>query len=180
MVKVKEEAVKRAAKVKLVLLDVHGVMTSNEVLYDDDGRRYRPFSHQDGFGVNALLVNGIEVAIITRMSKLVAARAKDIGIKRYYESKEKERKYQELLEELQLTDEQVCYVGDEIIDLAAMKRAGFAVAPSDACAEAKEVAHYVTDAAGGKGVVRELAELILRAQGKWEAFVELVQRKGWG
>lgn len=180
MVKDREEAVRRAQKVKLVLLDVHGVMTTNEVLYDEEGRRLRVFSHQDGFGVNALLVNNIEVAIITRKSQHVAARAKDIGIKRYYESKEKEQKYLELLQELQLTDEEVCFVGDEIIDLAAMKRAGFAVAPSDACAEAKEVAHYVTNAAGGRGVVRELAEFILRAQGKWEPFVELVQKKGWG
>jgi 3-deoxy-D-manno-octulosonate 8-phosphate phosphatase (KDO 8-P phosphatase) len=180
MVKNVEDAVRRAQKIKLVLLDVHGVMTTNEVIYDDEGRRYRPFSHQDGFGINALMVNGIEVAIITRMSKMVAARAKDLGIKRYYESKEKEKKYEELLQELQLTDEEVCYVGDEIIDLAAMKRAGFAVAPSDACAEAKEVAHYVTNAAGGRGVVRELAEFILKAQGKWDSFVELVQKKGWG
>lgn len=180
MVKDREEALRRAKAVKLVILDVHGVLTDGTVIYNDEGQRWRVFAHEDGFGCNALMTNGIEIAIITRVSKVAQARAKDLGIKRYYETKEKVKKYEELLAELGITDAEVCYVGDEIIDLGVMKRVGFAVAPANAAKEALEVAHYVTEKPGGKGVVRELAEFILRAQGKWAPFVEKVMQMGWG
>ena len=83
------------------------------------------------------------------------------------------------MEELQITDEEVCYVGDEVIDLGVMQRVGFAVAPSDAKGQALEAAHWVTEKAGGKGVARELAEMILVVQGKWDKFCEKVSSKGW-
>jgi len=173
------EAVERAKKVKLVIFDVHGVLTDNTVIYTDEGQRLRAFCHEDGFGSNALMFCGIEVAVITRKSKSVAARMEDVGIKRFYETKEKIAQYEKLLEELNITDEEVCYVGDEVIDLGVMKRVGFAVAPSDAKKQALEAAHWVTEKAGGKGVARELAEFILEAQGKWDKFCEKVMSKGW-
>jgi len=173
------EAVERAKKVKLVVFDVHGVLTDNDVIYDKDGNRSRVFCHEDGFGCNALMLCGIEVAVITRASKSIAARMEDIGIKRYYATKEKIAQYEKLLEELNITDEEVCYVGDEVIDLGVMKRVGFAVAPSDSKKQALEVAHWITQKAGGRGVARELAEFILEAQGKWEPFCEKVTSKGW-
>ncbi len=124
-------AVEKAKKIKLVILDVHGVLTPTDVLYDSEGNRYRTFSHDDGFGANCLMHGGnIEVAIITRKSKATEARCKDIGIKRFYAAKDKVAKYQELLAELNLQEEEVCYVGDEIIDLGVMRRVGFAVAPA--------------------------------------------------
>ncbi len=172
-------AAERAKKIKLIIFDVHGVLTTNEVIYDSEGKRYRAFNHEDGFGSNALLACGIELAVITRKSKATEARMNDIGIKRFYQTKEKVAKYQELLAELNITDEEVCYVGDEIIDMGVMKQVGFAVAPSDAKPDVLKIAHLITQKAGGKGVVRELAEFVLQAQGKWENFCDLIMNKGW-
>ncbi|NLX90278.1 MAG: HAD-IIIA family hydrolase [Firmicutes bacterium] len=172
-------AVEKAKKIKLVIFDVHGVLSNNDVLYDSQGNRIRQFCHEDGFGMNAMMLMGIEVAVITRKSKSVEARMADIGVKRFYQTKEKIAKYEELLKELNITDEEVCYVGDEVIDCGVMKRVGFAVAPSDAKKMAMEIADYVTEKAGGYGVARELAEFILEAQGKWQPFCEKVMAKGW-
>lgn len=172
-------AIEKAKKIKLLILDVHGVLTTNDVIYNAEGGRYRVFNHEDGFGCNALMLCGIEIAVITRKSKGTEARMNDIGVKRFYQTKEKVGKYQELLAELNLTEEEVCFVGDEIIDMGVMKRVGFAVAPSDAKPNVLEISHYITEKAGGKGVIRELAELILRAQGKWDSFCEKIMSKGW-
>ena len=172
-------AAEKAKKIKLIIFDVHGVLTTNEVIYDSEGKRYRAFNHEDGFGSNALLACGIELAVITRKSKATEARMNDIGIKRFYQTKEKVAKFQELLVELNITEEEVCFVGDEIIDMGVMKRVGFAVAPSDAKPDVLEIAHFITQKAGGKGVVRELAEFVLQAQGKWENFCDLIMNKGW-
>jgi 3-deoxy-D-manno-octulosonate 8-phosphate phosphatase (KDO 8-P phosphatase) len=174
-----QAAVEAAKKIKLLILDVHGVMTDNRVFYSDDGTRTRAFAHQDGFGSIILGFMGVEVALITRKSKLVAQRVADLKLKRYYETKEKVKKYQELKEELNLTDEEVGYVGDEIIDLGVMEKCGFPVAPANADPLAKEVAVLVTKTAGGEGVVREVAEFVLKAQGKWDKAVEMVKKKGF-
>jgi len=173
------EAVERAKKVKLVIFDVHGVLTDNTVIYNEEGKRSRIFCHEDAFGCNALMHCGIEVAVITRKSKAYAMRMEDMGIKRYYESTRKIERYELLLEELKITDEEVCYVGDEVIDLGVMRRVGFAVAPSNARRQAMEAAHWITEKSGGRGVARELAEFILEAQGKWQTFCEDILREGW-
>lgn len=172
-------AIEKAKKIKLLILDVHGVLTTNEVLYDGTGNRYRAFNHEDGFGANILMLCGVEIAVITRKSKAVEARMNDIGIKRFYQTKEKVGKYEELLQELNLTDEEACYVGDEIIDMGVMKRVGLSVSPSDGKPDVLAISDLVTQKAGGQGVVRELAELILRAQGKWEKVCEKIMTKGW-
>ncbi len=172
-------AAEKAKKIKLIILDVHGVLTTNDVIYDAQGGRYRVFNHEDGFGANALMASGIEMAVITRKSKATENRMNDIGIKRFYQTKEKVGKYMELLEELNITDEEVCFVGDEIIDMGVMKRVGFAVAPSDGKPDVLEIADFITEKAGGKGVVRELGEFILRTQGKWDKFCDKIMNKGW-
>lgn len=173
------KAVGRIQKLKLVIFDVHGVLTENTVIYNDEGVRSRAFCHEDAFGCNALMSCGIEVAVITRKSKSYAARMEDMGIKRYYESGNKVEQYEKLLDELNLQDEEVCFVGDEIVDLGVMRRVGFAVAPSTAKRQAQEAAHWITAKGGGKGVARELAEFILEAQGKWEKFCEKILSSGW-
>jgi len=172
-------AVEKAKKIKLVIFDVHGVLTDNTVIYTDEGQRLRAFCHEDGFGCNAMMLCGVEIAVITRKSNSVAARMNDIGVKRFYQTKEKVVQYEKLLEELNITDEEVCYVGDEIIDLGVMRRVGFSVAPSDGKGQVLEEADWITEKAGGKGVARELAEFILVAQGKWQPFCEKVTSKGW-
>ncbi len=174
------EATERAARTKLVVLDVHGVLTSGAILYNDEGVKFQTFSHDDGFGANCLMMLGVEVALMTRKSKIVEIRAAEVGIKHVFQAKDKTAKLQEVAAEMGMSLENIAFVGDEIIDLGVMKTVGFAVAPANACTEAKEMAHYVTERAGGQGVLRELGEFILRAQGKWDGLVEKVSSKGWG
>lgn len=173
-------AAARAARTKMVVLDVHGVLTSGAILYNDEGVKFQTFHHDDGFGANALMMLGVEVALMTRKSKIVEIRAQEVGIKHVFQAKDKTSKLAEVSEDLGITLEEMCFVGDEIIDLGVMKSVGFAVSPCSGCAETRAVAHYVTGRAGGQGVLRELAEFILRSQGKWDGLVEKVSSKGWG
>jgi 3-deoxy-D-manno-octulosonate 8-phosphate phosphatase (KDO 8-P phosphatase) len=174
------DAVERASKIKIVILDVHGVLTSGHILYNDEGMKFQTFCHDDGFGANTLMMMGVEVAMITRKSKTVAKRCAEIGVKRFYQAKNKAAKCKEIMEEMGITAEEVCFVGDEIIDLGVMKLVGFAVSPANGVPEVKEVSHYITTRKGGDGVLRELGEFVLRAQGKWKPLVDKVGSKGWG
>jgi 3-deoxy-D-manno-octulosonate 8-phosphate phosphatase (KDO 8-P phosphatase) len=174
------DAIERAKKIKLVVLDVHGVLTSGRVLYNEDGMKFQVFAHDDGFGANCLMMLGIEVALMTRKSKIVEIRAAEIGIKRVLQAKDKTAKLQELSDELGIGFEEICFVGDEIIDLGVMRSVGFAVSPANGVPEVLEASHFVTRRSGGEGVLRELGEFILRAQGKWHGLVEKVGSKGWG
>lgn len=166
----------RAKNVKLVILDVDGVMTDGRVIIDDNGVNYRSFDIKDGFGTVALQMSGIQVAIITTSkSDVVAHRAKELRIEKYFPgSKNKLEVYDNLLKEIGLADENVCYVGDDLVDLPLLKRVGFAVAVGDAVDEVKEQTHYVTKTPGGRGAIREVAEIILKAQGKWENILSKV------
>ncbi len=162
-----------AARIKLVILDVDGVMTDGRIIIHDDGSETRIFDIKDGLGTVALQMLGVEVAIITsKKSGAVARRAEELRIKRFHEGvRKKVPVYEQMLEEMGITDEEVCYVGDDLNDLGMMKRVGLPVAVADAVPEIKAVARYVTKAPGGRGAVREVAELILKAQGKWEALL---------
>jgi len=173
-------AIERAKKVKLVVLDVHGVLTNGLILYNEDGMKFQCFHHDDGFGANALMMLGVEVALMSRKSKAVEPRAAEIGIKRVLNAKNKTAKLQELMQELGLQLEDVCFVGDELIDMGVMKEVGFAVSPANGAPEVKDISHYVTSRAGGEGMLRELAEFILRSKGKWHGLVDKVGSKGWG
>ena len=170
-----EEAAEKAKKVKMVILDVDGVMTDGNISVGDDGVKHRVFYQKDGFATIVLQMSGIDVAvIIAGHSGAIEHRVQDLRIKRFYQSPKKLEKYQEILEETGLDDEEVCYVGDDLLDVPLLKRVGFPVVPADASPEAKEVAHYVTAAPGGKGVVREVAELILKSQGKWDTILDKI------
>lgn len=174
------DAIERAARCKLVVLDVHGVLTSGVILYNDEGVKFQAFCHDDGFGANCLMMLGVEVALMTRKSKIVEVRAAEVGIKHVFQAKDKLAKLTEVAAEMDIGLDDICFVGDEIIDLGVMREVGFAVSPANGCSEAQEVAHYVTARAGGAGVLRELGEFILRAQGKWQGLVDKVSSKGWG
>lgn len=166
----------RAQNIKLVILDVDGVMTDGRVIIDDNGVNYKFFDIKDGFGTVALQMSGIPVAIITTStSDVVAHRAKELKIEKFFPgSKNKLEVYNNLIQEMGLSNENVCFVGDDLVDLPLLKRVGFAVAVADAVAEVKEQAHYVTKAFGGRGAVREVAEIILKTQGKWENILSKV------
>ncbi len=167
----------KAKAIKYVIVDIHGVLTDNTLYYTDDGKKSEAFSLHDRLGFRALMESGIKVAFLTsKISRADEQMGKIYGIPQemLWGSSAKMSLLDEKQKELQFTDEDFCYIGDEMIDLGMMKRAKFSVAPSDASLEAKGVADYVTKAGGGRGVIRELAELILRAQGKWETFVEKI------
>ena len=174
------DAIERAKKVKFVILDIHGVLTDLTLYYTDDGKKSEIYSLHDRLGCAALKEAGIEAAFltskITRIDQYIGSIYK---IDRLYGTSAKISQLDEIEKELGLTDEEFCYVGDEIIDTGIMKRVGFAVAPADATAEAKAVADYITKTPGGRGVVRELAEFILKAQGKWDAVVEKLSNTGY-
>jgi len=177
-----EKAKEKARKVKLFAHDIHGVLTPNTFMVDVEGTRRYIFWHMDGFGDLSLHANGIKVVYLdtTSIDEEGLYRARELKLdKNYYKVKNKWAKIEELKQELGIGDENVGFIGCELTDLDAMKRAGFAVATADAVDEAKAIADYVTQAPGGKGPIREVCEFILRSMGKWEEWVEKVTKMGY-
>ena len=175
----KEKAVEKAKKVRFVILDIHGVLTDNILYYTDEGRKSECFSLRDRLGCKALMEGGIGLAFltskITRTDEQVG-KIYGIPLEKLWGTSAKMGKLEEFKKESGLADQDFCYVGDEMIDLGIMKKVGFSVAPADGSAEAKDVADYVTKVGGGKGVVREVAEFILRAQEKWNAVIDKISK----
>lgn len=163
----------RAQNIRLLVLDVDGVLTDGRIIYTDSGEELKFFHVRDGHGIRLLQQVGIEVALITgRHSQVVAHRAKNLEITRVYQGvRDKLAVLQALQRELALTDAEIAVVGDDLVDLGMMRRAGLAVAVADAPREVQEHAHWVTTNPGGRGAVRELAEFILKAQGRWASLV---------
>ncbi len=175
----KEEAIQKAKMVKFVILDIHGVLTDNTLYYTDDGKKSESFSLHDRLGCMALMEGGIHVSFLTsKISRADEQMAKIYKIppERLWGTSAKMGRLDEFEKESGLKDDDICYVGDEMIDLGIMKKVGFSAAPADAASEARGVADYITKAPGGKGVVREVAEFILKAQGKWEGVVSKISK----
>ncbi|MDY0211447.1 MAG: HAD-IIIA family hydrolase [Desulfuromonadaceae bacterium] len=154
----------------LLLLDVDGVMTDGGIAYDNNGVETKRFHVRDGHGLKLLQRAGIEVGIITgRESNVVLKRAAELGITRVFQgAKNKLEPYKQILQDTGLTDAQIAYVGDDLIDLPILRRVGFAVAVADAVVELRPWVDYVTSVGGGKGAVREVCDLILKQSGRWE------------
>jgi len=175
----KEMATEKAKKVKFVVLDIHGVLTDNILYYTEDGKKSECFSLRDRLGCRALMEGGIGLAFLTsKITRTDEQVGKIYGIppEKLWGTSAKMGKLEEFKKESGLEDQDFCYVGDEMIDLGVMKKVGLSVAPSDASVEAKEVADYVTKVGGSKGVVREIAEFILKAQGKWESVIHKISK----
>jgi 3-deoxy-D-manno-octulosonate 8-phosphate phosphatase (KDO 8-P phosphatase) len=165
-----EAIIERARRVKLLLLDCDGVLTDGRIIMLPAGDETKVFDVKDGHAIVMLHRTGIKSGIISgRQSSIVRARAKELGIAHVHEMAwVKTEAYEKILAEENLTNEAVCYVGDDVVDIPLLRRAGLAVAVADAVAEVKQFAHLVTTRAGGRGAVREVIELILEAQGKWQ------------
>lgn len=161
---------RRAQQIRLVVLDVDGVLTDGRIIYSDAGEEMKCFHVRDGHGIRMLQQVGIEVAVITgRHSRAVAHRTQNLQIVHVFQGvRDKLAVLQTLLLELALAASQTAVVGDDLVDLSMMQAAGLAVAVADAPLEVQQQAHWVTSVPGGRGAVRELAELILKAQGHWE------------
>ena len=160
----------RAAAVKLLVLDIDGVLTDGRVIYDEQGRQIKVFDIKDGSGLTYLMRAGVEVCLISgRKSEANRARAKELGITEIHQdAKVKLPILQEVITRKKLKKEQVAYMGDDLIDLPCMRAVGLALAPADAVKEVKAAAHWVSKKPGGRGAVRQACELILRSSGAWE------------
>ena len=159
---------KRASKVRMLILDVDGVLTDGKLYFDHTGQEIKAFNTRDGMGMKALQKVGIEVAVITgRESGAVAHRMSQLGIEHVYQGREdKLDAFLDLLEKTGLDAQEVCFAGDDWIDLPVLMRAGLAVSVADAEDRVKQQAHWITQRNGGDGAVREVCNLILAAQEK--------------
>lgn len=160
----------RLRKIRLLILDVDGVMTDGRIIYDSNGVESKFFNVKDGHGIKLLQRSGVEVAIISgRESQVVTNRAAELGIRLVYQkSLDKLTPFAKILSETGLTEEEIGFIGDDLIDIPVLRRVGFAAAPADAVSEVLPYVHYVSGKGGGWGAVREICDLILKAQGKWE------------
>jgi 3-deoxy-D-manno-octulosonate 8-phosphate phosphatase (KDO 8-P phosphatase) len=157
----------RAARVRLVALDVDGVLTDGRLYYGPQGEALKVFDVRDGHGIKMLLGHGIDVAILSsRSSDIVATRARELGIGRVLQGRsDKSLAWKELLAESGVAESAAGFIGDDLPDLPVLSAAGLAATVADARDEVKAVAHWITPQPGGRGAVRALAEFILRAQG---------------
>lgn len=160
----------RAKNIKLLIMDVDGVLTDGRIVYDEWGDELKFFDVQDGAGLWLWASIGLKSAIITaRKTKLVRRRAKEMRVTEVYQNAfDKRAVYGKCKRRLKVNDEEVCYIGDDLMDIPILKRAGLAVSVPNGSLEAKSVSHYITKAKGGRGAIREVIEIILKAQGKWE------------
>jgi 3-deoxy-D-manno-octulosonate 8-phosphate phosphatase (KDO 8-P phosphatase) len=172
-VTLKPSVAKRCRKIRCLLMDVDGVLTDGKLHFSSDGHEFKSFDVQDGHGIAMAQRAGLILGIISgRPSKATERRAADLGVKIL---KQAATNKMEMVEEVKsdhnLRDEEICFIGDELVDLPVLRRVGFAVAVPNAMDEVKEVAHYVTTHRGGDGAVREVIEMILKVQGLWKKVV---------
>ena len=171
----KKSMTEKLKKIKLLIMDVDGVMTDGRIIMDDAGHELKNFNVRDGHGIKLLQRYGIQVAILTgRQSKVVAHRARDLDINDVYQKVfNKKDVFEKILKKHKLSPDEAAFIGDDIVDIPVLKRVGFSVAVADADDMVKKSVHYVAKNRGGHGAVREVCEMILQAQGKW---VEIAAR----
>lgn len=167
---VSEAVTARAAKIKYLILDVDGVLTDGRVVLGNYGDELKFFDIHDGHGVVMLGRAGIKTLIVSgRKSRINVKRAKEMRVvKVYQDAHDKLKVFEKIVKKFRVIPEEICYVGDDLIDLPVLSRAGFAVAVPNAVEEVRKAAHYVTQKSGGRGAVREVTDLLLKAQGRWE------------
>ena len=164
----------KASQIKLVIFDVDGVLTDGSLFLGDDGQEYKAFHSKDGHGMVMLQQNDVMIGIITgRTSEVVKKRMESLGIKHVYQGqKDKLPAYEQLKQELSLTDDEIAYVGDDVVDLPVMIKVGLSIAVQDAHAMTKEHAHWITPSKGGQGAAREVCEMLMHAQGNLDSALE--------
>jgi len=168
MRKTRKNLLSKSRKIKLLLLDVDGVLTDGRIFLDNQGNELKAFHVRDGHGIKLAQRAGLIIGIITgRKSEVVSIRARELGIQEVHQgSIEKIAVYESLIKKYGVQDDEVAYVGDDVVDLDIFKRAGFAVAVADADPAVKPYVDLITRAEGGRGAVREFINLILKNRGK--------------
>lgn len=171
---VQEELRHKAKKIKLLLLDVDGVLTDGRIIYDSRGQDLKFFDVHDGLGVHLLKKSGIKTILITaKGSKTIKPRARDMGVEEIFENiSPKSAILAKILKKYNANADEVCFVADDLVDLGLMKIVGFPIAVFNAAQDIKKAAAYITIRHGGRGAVREVAELILKSQGKWDEVIK--------
>jgi len=173
----KEGLREKLKKIKLLLLDVDGVLTDGRIIYDSHGRDMKFFDVHDGLGVYALRRAGVKTILITaKGSRTIKPRARDMQVEEVFANiTPKTSVLDKILKKYKLDKDEVCFVGDDLVDLGLMKKVGFSIAVFNAVPEIKQAAGYVTIKEGGRGAVREVAELILKTQDKWRDTIKLYE-----
>ena len=178
---IREDAIARAKKRKCVILDVDGVLTDGGIYVASDGSElFKPFFARDGLAITRARKVGLNTAIITgRASPIVVNRAKELRIDLVYQgSLDKREAYADIKAKTGLSDEEIAYIGDDIVDLPILRQVGLPCAVGDAVPEVKEIAQIIATQPGGRGAVREIYEIILKTQGLWDQFLTAFQDDG--
>jgi 3-deoxy-D-manno-octulosonate 8-phosphate phosphatase (KDO 8-P phosphatase) len=162
-----KDILEKASQIKLLIFDVDGVLTDGSLFLGDDGQEYKAFHSQDGHGIKMLQRHGVRCAIITgRTSKVVEHRMRNLGIDLIYQGQENKRAgFADLLSRVDLSPEQVAYIGDDVVDLPVMRKVGLAIAVQDAHPWVVKHSHWQTPRAGGRGAARDVCEMLMEAQG---------------
>ncbi|MBI5144389.1 MAG: HAD-IIIA family hydrolase [Candidatus Omnitrophica bacterium] len=162
--------VERLKRIKLLIVDIDGVMTDGRIIYSIYGDELKFFDVQDGFGITLLNRVGIKTVIITaKKSRIVKMRAKDLKVAKAYQGySDKIIPFNKILKKFKVKPDEICFIGDDLIDLPLLKRVGLAVAVPNAVDEIKSSTHYITSKTGGRGAVREICDLLLKSQNKWD------------
>lgn len=173
------EVLEKAKQIKVLITDVDGVLTDGGILYDNEGMEYKKYNVKDGLIVQHLKKAGFLVGVITgRASQVVENRCEELRFDFHYHGvKDKYKKLTELLETMELTLEEVAYLGDDLIDLPVLTKVGLSIAPVDALPYVCAAVDYVSPLAGGKGVFREAADLLLHAKGQLVPLIEQFAKK---
>src|SRR5262249_33028871 len=174
------DVIERARRLKLILLDVDGVLTDGTVSISSDGSESKEFFVRDGAAIVWSMRQGLDVGLLSgRTSEATSRRAAELGIRIVWqEGRDKRRGYAGILAQCGREDHEVGYMGDDFVDLPVLTRVGLAAVPADASAEALEAAHWISRHDGGRGAVREFLELVLRAQDKWDQLIKIMHRMG--
>lgn len=171
----------KAAKIKLVALDMDGTLTDGSINISGEGELFKRFNAKDGLGITAASRHGLRVAIITgRKGPIVQYRAEELGIPEDVMAgiSAKKKALQALAEKYALSPDEIAFMGDDLNDLPALRAAGLSAVPADAAEDVRRAADFITPHNGGRGAVRDFLELILKARGIWDAIVEEYTEEG--
>lgn len=162
--------------IRMVLMDVDGVLTNGQLFFGDHGEAYKAFYVQDGLAIQLARSAGLKMGILSgRYSEAVENRSKELHLDVCYQGvNDKLESYRNILDNYNFEDEEICYVGDDLLDLSLMKRVGLAVAVANASEEVKNSAHIITERCGGEGGLREIVEIILKIQNKWKTVIKKI------
>lgn len=172
--KIQDEQRQRILPLKGLIMDVDGVLTDGKIIMNNRGEESKNFHVRDGHGIKLLKRAGFHLALLTgRQSQVVEFRAKELGINTIFQKvRNKISVYEQIKSKFSLVDEQICYVGDDLVDIPVLKKVGFAATVADGIPELDDIIHWRSRYPGGGGAIRELCEIILRVQGSWNRLTQ--------